>query len=494
MLLFFFAFFSHLFSCIFYYLARLNEFGPSTWVYKLDLLNKSKIELYYLSLYFILTTFTTVGYGNIFPISGLEKIYAIFLMFIGVTMYCFFLSTFNDIISAINRKKVELKRKLDYIGHIKRKYDIDKNTYEKVKRTLKFDTNREQIEVKKLLQELPNKLKLELSQVINDKAIKNFIFFRGQSEEFYSLVASKIKPFIFFQNDAIHQPSDIIQDMYLISKGTVTYNMPEEYDEKEVRVLKKNWNFGEIEMCSGQPINYYIKIKSKKAEIYTLKKLDFVHLNINFKEAIINFLVKSILLYKEFKEKYYRVIKEKEEYNYYITHTFKKNRKNKNENESDYEEIESDESSDENENSSEEKKSDLNSNNEASDEKSKSGDEESKNKTKISKRVNSNKNKKNNYQKKKLSAGKMQIISALKKEDLKVNKEIDVLIKLMKDSNIVFNDNEEDLYEALKNTKKIRNKEEKFNRLNQIDYKLKFYLNDNNQNNNNDKNNSEINN
>ena len=88
----------------------------------------------------------------------------------------------------------------------------------------------------------------------------------------------------------------------------------------------------------------------------------------------------------------------------------------------------------------------------------------------------------------------MQIISALKKEDLKVNKEIDVLIKLMKDSNIVFNENEEDLYEALKNTKKIRNKEEKFNRLNQIDYKLKFYLNDNNQNNNNDKNNSEINN
>jgi hypothetical protein len=278
--------------------------------------------------------------------------------------------------------------------------------------------------------------------------------------------------------------------MYLISKGTVTYNMPEEYDEKEVRVLKRNWNFGEIEMCSGQPINYYIKIKSKKAEIYTLKKLDFVHLNINFREAVVNFLVKSILLYKEFKEKYYRVIKEKEEYNYYITHTFKKNKKNKNENESDLEENESDESSDEIEKSSEEKKSEINSNNDASDEKSKSGDDESKNKSKRSKIVNSsNKNKKN--QKKKLSAGKMQIISALKKEDLKVNKEIDVLIKLMKDSNIVFNENEEDLYEALKNTKKLRNKEEKFNKLNQIDYKLKLYLNDNNQNNNNDKNNNE---
>ncbi len=58
-------------------------------------------------------------------------------------MYCFFLSTFNDIIRAIDRKNYELKRKLEYIGNIKRKYDIDKTTYKKVKWALKFDTNRE---------------------------------------------------------------------------------------------------------------------------------------------------------------------------------------------------------------------------------------------------------------------------------------------------------------------------------------------------------------
>ena len=56
-------------------------------------------------------------------------------------------------------------------------------------------------------------------------------------------------------------------------------------------------------MYSEQPINYYIKIKSKKDEIYTLKKLDFVHLNINFREAIINFLVKRFYCIKNLKKK-----------------------------------------------------------------------------------------------------------------------------------------------------------------------------------------------
>ena len=120
----------------------------------------------------------------------------------------------------------------------------------------------------------------------------------------------------------MYQPKDIIQDMYLIGKGTVTYCMPKEYNEKEVRTLKKNWNFGEIEMCTGQAINYSIKIKSRVAELYTLKKLDFVHLTVTFQDAVSEFLEKSLILYKEFKERYYRTIKESNELNLRVSRTF----------------------------------------------------------------------------------------------------------------------------------------------------------------------------
>ena len=58
---------SHNFSSIFYYSAILDNFNPSTWVHRLDLLDTSLEEIYIKSLYFSFVVFITVGYGDIVP-------------------------------------------------------------------------------------------------------------------------------------------------------------------------------------------------------------------------------------------------------------------------------------------------------------------------------------------------------------------------------------------------------------------------------------------
>lgn len=454
LLLFSFAFSNHICACLFYYLARINNFDPTTWVSHLNLIDRSEIDLYYISLYWTLTTVTTVGYGNISGYSWLEKIYSIIIISIGVVIYSFFIGTLSVIVSTINQKQHELDEKLEYIDHIQRNYDIDKTTYEKVKRAIKFDTNRAQLETKKLMKELPNKLRLELSQVINDKTIKNFIFFRGQTDEFYGSVAPLLKPFVFYQNDYMYQPKDIIQDMYLIGKGTVIYCMPKEYNEKEVRTLKKNWNFGEIEMCTGQAINYSIKIKSRVAELYTLKKLDFVHLTVTFQDAVSEFLEKSLILYKEFKERYYRTIKESNELNLRVSRTFGRSQS--------IEEHSNDEKKNIKDNNNINEKEAYNASEENSDDEDK--------KKKDLKRFNGK-------NKRKISAATLETINLLKNEDMKINKEIDSLIQLMKDNNITFP--EEDIknpYNLLMELKKETNMENKVATLNQIEEMIKGYF------------------
>ena len=109
--------------------------------------------------------------------------------------------------------------------------------------------------------------------------------------------------------------------MYSIGKGSVIYCMSREYNEKEVRFLPRcknninyiDTNFGEIEMCIGLPIKYSIKMKSKVVELYSLKKIDFVRLTIVFKEFMESFLEKALILYKEFKRNYHKIINEKKE-------------------------------------------------------------------------------------------------------------------------------------------------------------------------------------
>ena len=227
----------------------------------------------------------------------------------------------------LKKKKDELDEKLDYIEDIYRNYDIDKSTYVKLKKTILFNTNKDEIEKKILIEGMPNKLKLELSQVINDKTIKNFNFFAAKPNEFFAEVAPLLKPFCFYQNDYIYHDGEIIKNMYFIAKGTVIFVMPKKYDEKEIIMIKKNKNFGEIEMSLEEEIKYSIKIKSKICELYSLANEQFNQLTINFKDIISELLENSYQIYKLLKYKYYRIIKENRELELKIEKIIKKEQK-----------------------------------------------------------------------------------------------------------------------------------------------------------------------
>lgn len=57
--------FTHFMGCMWMFLARLDEFGPDTWISRYGYIDEQLWDLYLISVYYILTTITTVGYGDI---------------------------------------------------------------------------------------------------------------------------------------------------------------------------------------------------------------------------------------------------------------------------------------------------------------------------------------------------------------------------------------------------------------------------------------------
>lgn len=57
-----------------------------------------------MSCYFALTTLSTVGYGDLYPVSTLEMIFGIFIMLCGVAFFSFIMSSFIEIISNYDKK------------------------------------------------------------------------------------------------------------------------------------------------------------------------------------------------------------------------------------------------------------------------------------------------------------------------------------------------------------------------------------------------------
>jgi hypothetical protein len=92
----------HIFSCLWVFISKLSEADENTATWINSNINEKKTtasELYLLSAYVVVTTMTTVGYGDISPVNALEQIFGILLMVLGVIAFSFASASLASILS-----------------------------------------------------------------------------------------------------------------------------------------------------------------------------------------------------------------------------------------------------------------------------------------------------------------------------------------------------------------------------------------------------------
>lgn len=209
---FLFCYFNHVSACLFYFLARLQGLDPSTWVYSKGLLDAINANIYIWALYWNLTTVTTVGYGNIIPFSWIEKIYTTVVISIGVVMYSFFIGTFSMLITTMKEKENELNEKLNELDEICLDYGVSDETYKKIKKSIKYEAYKSQIDIQNFIKELPSKFKVTLLELMNDKTITKFFWLRTNTKNFIGAVVPLLRLSVMFQNDTIYRHGEIVEN------------------------------------------------------------------------------------------------------------------------------------------------------------------------------------------------------------------------------------------------------------------------------------------
>lgn len=74
--------------------------------------NANNYEKYVTALYWSMSTLTTVGYGDVTPGSAKEKLYAMFGMLIGVTVFAYFMGCMSEMMSLVNSSNKKICGKL----------------------------------------------------------------------------------------------------------------------------------------------------------------------------------------------------------------------------------------------------------------------------------------------------------------------------------------------------------------------------------------------
>jgi hypothetical protein len=214
--IFLFLILTHLSACIWFLIAKMDDFSPDCWVTRLGMIDEDSYDLYIHSFYWTLTTVTTVGYGDISAGTTTERAYSLFIMSIGVLMYSFAIGSLTSIVASIDAKNSKVNERLQTLNSIRYDFKISNDIYEKVRKLIKYDLTQDQNRQLKFLKVLPHKLRIELSQIIHENIIKKLSFFKEKSNEFLGFVAPLLKPIKFIQKEYLYKINENMDESNFI--------------------------------------------------------------------------------------------------------------------------------------------------------------------------------------------------------------------------------------------------------------------------------------
>jgi hypothetical protein len=98
----------HIVACLWIMTAKVNDTTDGTWM-EGDISEYPSSQIYLTSIYFTVTTITTVGYGDVSITTPLEKIFCIFSMIIGVLSFSFATGSLSSILSVYDFQNAKYK-------------------------------------------------------------------------------------------------------------------------------------------------------------------------------------------------------------------------------------------------------------------------------------------------------------------------------------------------------------------------------------------------
>ena len=190
LMFFFLVFFvlCHLTACLWITIARIEESGPMTWLSRGGYLEQENGDLYVTAMYFTVTTITTVGFGDISGGTMTEKLMCIVLMIIGVIGFSFATGSLSSLLSNYDASEAKLKEKLSTLNDLRGKYNLDPDLYDELRRTLKYDHNKNLKDTISFMDELPYKLKVKLAMQIHQDIYIHIKLFHNKPESFIAWI------------------------------------------------------------------------------------------------------------------------------------------------------------------------------------------------------------------------------------------------------------------------------------------------------------------
>ncbi|CAD8114518.1 unnamed protein product [Paramecium sonneborni] len=270
-LIFFLLLTGHFCGCAWHWVAVIEyqDYGEElTWLtkYAPNAMNYYWFDRYIISLYWSVITTVTVGYGDIVPVTTVERIFVITvtLLICGVFGYC--LSNIGNIFKQISDKKGVYKQRIREINQHIRKRGLSYNLQLKVKKYFEYFFKVKQEEdqhAEQFIEQLTKHLREEVLIDIYSKTLTQSRFLRENfSDETIHRLCQIVKETKLYPEQLLFQRNDSPKALWFVLSGTVEYVADHQneddhfYTETFLKKVTQGAVIGEREFISQTPYEY----------------------------------------------------------------------------------------------------------------------------------------------------------------------------------------------------------------------------------------------
>ena len=213
----------HLLICFHIFLGQQTY---PNWILLKDLQDSSFISLYITSFYFMITTMTTVGYGDIICSSFTELIFHIILLTIGIIAYSWIVSTVSNHFTNETKASIKFEKDVTLLEEIRISYpSMPFKLYTQIKNRLtSIVKEKQKCDLHILIDSLPYSLKNLILNKVYVKIIQNFKFFKNNRvhEDFISRVLRNFIPFSLNKDVYVVKGGESVQCLIFVQEGKLS--------------------------------------------------------------------------------------------------------------------------------------------------------------------------------------------------------------------------------------------------------------------------------